>query len=78
VAEGNIQVWLSLDPETERIAIQEREFDDGSFPRGRRGKSWPQRKGHVRESEWRRLLAGGMSLEEQDAFHLAAWARGAS
>lgn len=76
VAQTTIRVWMMLDPETERVSIQEREPDDGSFPRGRRGRSWPRRQGRVDEAEWHRLLRAEMTPEEQDAFHLAAWNRG--
>jgi hypothetical protein len=77
VAGKMINVWMSLDPETERVSLQEHEPDDGSFPRGRRGRSWPIRRGVILESDWRRLLAAEMSPEEQDQFHLDAWERGA-
>lgn len=68
-----MHVWLALDPETRRVAMQDREFGDEDFPRGTRGLSWPQREATIDEETWTRLLAGALPYHEQDALHRDLW-----
>lgn len=68
-----IPIWMALDPETCRVMLHDREFDDGSFPRGPRGLSWPIRRVEIDEDTWAALLAGALSPDEQDDLHRTLW-----
>lgn len=58
-----MDAWLALDPETERIVIQNREFDDGGFPRGTRGLGWPVKKIEILEDNFNDILSGKLGQE---------------
>ena len=66
-------VWLAMDPDTSRIAMQDTEFADGAFPRGPRGLDWPIREGDVSDEDWQGILAGTLSGDEVNTIHRTAW-----
>lgn len=70
---ATVHVWMALDPETSRVAMQTREFSDGDLPRGTRGLGWAIREGHISEDTWQKLLAGLLSASEQDDLHRTLW-----
>lgn len=70
-----MHVWLAMDPETDRVVMQDREFDDGNFPRGRRGRDWARREADIDEDQWARLLAGQLPPDEQDQLHQETWTK---
>lgn len=71
-----MRVWLAMDPDTFRIAMQDREFGDADFPRGLRGLDWPLREAEISEEEWEGILAGTLPGDEVNAIHRDAWTRG--
>lgn len=71
-------VWMTRDPETERIALLDSEPGDGNFPRGLRGRGWETRKGEVTETEWDDLMAARLTPDEQTALHHKAWSEGST
>lgn len=70
-----IPVWLAMDPETGRVLLQPREFADGDFPRGLRGRDWPTRTGELDQKTWDQLLAGELTPPEQDDLHRDLWTK---
>ena len=71
-----MSIWMTCDPETERIAFRDREPDDGSFPPGPRGRGWEIRRAELDEAVWDDLMAARISPADQDALHQAKWAEG--
>lgn len=72
-----LPVWLAKDPETDRVTAQAREFGDGDFPRGARGRDWPIRQTAVPAKAWRALLSADLSPSEQDDAHRQWWTQAA-
>lgn len=68
-----IDVWMAMDPETFRVFIQNREFQDGDFPRGLRGLNWEQRRGQMDESTYLAMLSGELGGTEVDKIHRDLW-----
>lgn len=68
-----IEIWMAMDPETFRVLMQNREFQDGDFPPGLRGSGWEMRKGEISEQKYRDLLDSKFSNEETDALHRDLW-----
>ncbi len=68
-----IRVWLTRDPETDRVSMQLREFSDGDFPPGKRGRGWPIRVGEIDADIWPLLLSGELPPDEQDSIHEDTW-----
>jgi hypothetical protein len=64
---------MTLDPETHRITIQAREFGDGDFPRGARGRNWTIRVGDIDDAQWAAALAAGPDAPNVDLLHREAW-----
>lgn len=73
MADSKIKVWLAMDPETRRVLVQDREFDEGSFPRGLRGQSWPQRTTEVSKGTFTKLLRSTMTPGDMDTRHRRWW-----
>lgn len=70
---ADLPVWMALDLEELRVAMQPYEFDGHSFARGPRSATWPRLEGAVDSQAWDAYLAGELSQEEQDALHRQAW-----
>ena len=68
-----MRIWMAMDPETRRIALQDREFGDSDFPPGLRGLGWPQREGHITQEEWDGIMAGTLTGDEVDEIHRRTW-----
>ncbi len=68
-----MRVWMALDPETERVTMQDREFGDGDFPRGLRGQGWPTREGDISEEDWEGILSGSFDWERVNDIHRSTW-----
>ncbi len=68
-----MRVYLSLDPETLRVTMQDREFSDGDLPRGLRGTGWSFREGEVEDSDFDLVLAGMLDDDELDELHRNTW-----
>lgn len=68
-----MHVWLAQDPETERITAQDREWSDGDFPPGPRGRGWPRREADIDENVWAALMLGEIPPSEQDELHQTWW-----
>jgi hypothetical protein len=76
--ETPVIVHMALDPETLRVLMQDHEFQDGDFPPGLRGVSWPRRQGEVDQDIWDALLAGDLTPDEQDHLHRESWSENGS
>lgn len=70
-----IKVWLTLDPESLRVTMQNREFQDGDFPRGIRGVGWPIREGKIEAEVYERVMTGNLPSEENDKIHRDLWSK---
>jgi len=68
-----MHVWMVMDPETRRVAMQNREFADGDLPPGLRGLDWPAREGEVDDEVWASMLAGDLSGDEVNKIHRDTW-----
>lgn len=68
-----IHVWLAYDPETCRITMQDREFSDGSLPRGLRGLGWAFREGDIDADVYAAIMANELSGDEVDDIHRTLW-----
>lgn len=66
-------VWMTFDPETERIALLDSEPGDGNFPRGKRGRGWEVRQSVMDEGVWADLMASRLAPDEQDDLHQRLW-----
>ena len=71
-------LWLAQDPETGRITAQKREFGDGDFPRGARGRGWPRRDLDVPTEELTKVLNAAYAGEVVDEVHERWWEAAAS
>lgn len=67
---------MTRDPETERISFLNREPDDTSFPRSKRGRGWQIRRAELDEDVWDDLMAARISPDDQDVLHQTKWAEG--
>lgn len=70
-----IKVWLALDPETRRVALQDQEFGEESFPPGMRGASWPVRQGSMDSDTYNRIMRCDLSDSEVDKIHRDLWTK---
>ena len=68
-----VHLWLSRDPQTDRVTAETREWSDGSFPAGARGRGWALRETDADEDTWAAMLAGELSPSEQDTVHQQWW-----
>ena len=71
-----MRIYMAQDPENGRITMQDVPFGESSFPRGARGRGWPQRTGELDDEVWRKLIAAELTPDEQDEVHQDAWADG--
>lgn len=69
-----MKVWLIRDPDSGRIAMQDRGFSDTDHPRGM-GAKWQRRVGIVKDETWQALLRGELSALDQDDLHHGAWGK---
>jgi len=68
-----MHVFMALDPETFRVTMQDREFSDGSLPRGLRGLGWSFRETEIPDEVYEAVLEGSLTGREVDEFHRSAW-----
>lgn len=75
-----MKVWLALDPKDEqtnepRVLMQNRPFTARDMPptSQRRGIVWEAREADLPDETWVALLAGELSLDEQDRIHRDLW-----
>jgi hypothetical protein len=73
-----MRIWLMQDPETDRIALQDREPGEESFPAGRRGAGWEVRVSELDDDVMTDLLAARLSPIEQTLLHRQLWAEAAT
>ena len=70
-----MRVWMTMDPETRRVALQDREFGDGDFPPGLRGLGWPQREGELHDDAYAAIMEGGLTAEQINDIHRTCWSQ---
>lgn len=68
-----MRVWMAMDPENRRVAMQDREFGESDFPAGLRGLDWPQREGTVPDHVWANIMAGVLTADEINEVHRTCW-----
>lgn len=68
-----IDIWMAMDPETLRVLMQDREFNDSDFPRGLRGLNWEIRLGKIDKNAYEEILAGEKSDDEVNLIHRLLW-----
>lgn len=68
-----MRVWMTMDPENNRVTLQDRPFTRADFPPGLRGDGWPQREGEITDERWADLMAGTPTYDEVDAIHRECW-----
>lgn len=71
-----MKVWLALDPEEDRVLVQDREFEDHDFPPGKRGQGWETRTAEIDRDAWNDVLAGVLNGAEVDQLHRDWWTAG--
>lgn len=73
-----MKIWLTLDPETHRVSVQNRPFEVYDFPPGRRGrgpdgKGWEIRQHKTDAKLYADLLRASVEQDEQDRLHRQWW-----
>lgn len=74
--DDQIDVWLTMDPETLRITMQDREFQHHDFPPGLRGLNWERRKARISKKLYEYVLGPDFPWDESDEIHQQLWANG--
>ncbi len=68
-----MQIWMTMDKETRRISVIDREPGDQDFPAGLRGAGWPVRTLEIEQEKYDGLMTGRIVGQEGDDLHQGWW-----
>jgi hypothetical protein len=70
---STLKVYMTMDPRSRRVAVQERRFGYDDFPPGPHGEGWPLRETEVPQQTWTKILRATLPPDAVDRAHRAWW-----
>lgn len=71
--DDQIDVWLTMDPETLRVTMQDEPFQHHHFPAGLRGLNWEKRQATISKKLYEEILGPDFDYDRSDTIHRELW-----
>lgn len=71
--DDQIDVWLTMDPETLRVTMQNLPFEHHHFPAGLRGLNWEKRKTKISRKLYEEIMGPDFDWDDSDRIHRELW-----